>query len=133
MYAISETLVERIRSQRESENLDLSLCEITNIPLRAIKDHYGTPKDLDLSYNLIGYIKPVFVLDMKHCTKLNLARNGLQKLPENFGDMDQLTYLDLHANQVLKLELYELIRLQECFLTLFDVAYHETVLYTYSL
>jgi len=105
MHSISDTLLERIRSQRESGTLDLSLCKISNIPVRAIKDHYGGPKSLDLSYNLIRYLKPMFVLDMKDLTKLNLARNELQKLPDNFGDMHQLVHLDIHENQLKTLPL----------------------------
>ncbi|ODN05880.1 Leucine-rich repeat-containing protein 59 [Orchesella cincta] len=104
--APSEALFERIRSQQGSGKLDLSLCEITKIPLKAIQEHYDDKlNELDLSFNLIRYMKPLFVLDMEQLTKLNLAKNDLQKLPDNFGEMKQLTYLDVHANQLKTLPL----------------------------
>lgn len=37
---------------------------------------------------------------LTHIVKLDLSRNQLTELPENFGDMRQLKYLDLYSNQV---------------------------------
>lgn len=33
---------------------------------------------------------------------LDLSRNQLKRLPDNFGELDQLVFLDIHQNKVRK-------------------------------
>lgn len=40
---------------------------------------------------------------LKQIVKLDLSRNMLVELPENFGEMTQLKHLDLYANKVKKI------------------------------
>lgn len=39
-------------------------------------------------------------VNLKQIVKLDLSRNMLTEIPENFGELRQLKYLDLYANQV---------------------------------
>lgn len=49
--------------------------------------------------NIKLYFQITFVT-LKQIVKLDLSRNMLTELPENFGEMVQLKHLDLYANQV---------------------------------
>lgn len=39
-------------------------------------------------------------MNLKQIVKLDLSRNMLDELPENFGEMTKLKHLDLYANKV---------------------------------
>lgn len=97
---VADTLLERISSQKGKEKLDLSLCNMSRIPLHDIMENYGSPHYLDLSYNIIRYISPHFSIEFAKLTMLDLSRNELRKLPDNFGNLKQLVYLDIHRNKV---------------------------------
>ncbi len=75
--------------------LNLSKCHLEEIPLQVIRDYYDpTPLDLDISWNKICAISPEF--------SLNFSNNNIKTLPENFGLLTDLVYLDLSNNQVKK-------------------------------
>lgn len=46
-----------------------------------------------------NYFQNTFV-DLKQIIKLDLSKNMLTEIPENFGELRQLKHLDLYANQV---------------------------------
>lgn len=99
---VSESLMDRIRSQSQNKSgeLDLSLCKIVQVPLTAIKEHCGYPTGLDLSFNAIRLLSKQFPVEMTQITKLDLSRNELKRLPDNFGAMKDLVYLDIQHNKV---------------------------------
>lgn len=47
----------------------------------------------------LNLLQTTFVT-LKQIVKLDLSRNMLVELPENFGEMTQLRNLDLYANKV---------------------------------
>jgi len=113
----SETLIARLRSQQQSNKLDLSLCDLTRVPIESILAYYGRrPMSLDLSYNIIQYISPRFTFtpEFNQISKLDLSKNEIQRLPDTFGDLKELVYLDLSKNklQALPLSMGKLTRLQ---------------------
>lgn len=42
-----------------------------------------------------------FALMLTHLIKLDLSKNQLTELPENFGELVNLRHLDLYSNEVL--------------------------------
>ncbi|KAK2588883.1 hypothetical protein KPH14_001746 [Odynerus spinipes] len=87
----------------KDDTLDLSLCDLEEVPVQEIaivkKATY-----LDLSNNLLVTLPNNFII-LKQITKLDLSKNMLTEIPENFGEMTQLKYLDLYANQISRLPL----------------------------
>ena len=55
---------------------------------------------IDLSINLIVVIPDEFCLVLQHLVKLDLSKNKIKELPENFGLLQQLQHLDLYHNQL---------------------------------
>jgi len=97
---IARPLVERIQSQHEDDELDLSLCDLESVPLDAILTYHGQTKRLNISHNMVVALSPRFVQEMSNLTSLDLSRNFLVRLPDDFGNMTGLTYLDLHLNKL---------------------------------
>lgn len=97
----SRNLKERIYFQRGKPDLDLSLCNLSSVPLEAIEMQFGLEiSSLDLSYNRICTVTTLFPCKLVTLTKLDLSQNDLRQLPDNFGRLEQLVYLDVHKNQV---------------------------------
>lgn len=92
-----------VKDRLKDETLDLSLCDLEEVPVREIaavrKATY-----LDLSNNLLVSLPNTFV-SLKQIVKLDLSRNMLTEIPENIGEMKQLKHLDLYANQISRLPL----------------------------
>lgn len=92
-----------IKDRLKDEKLDLSLCELKEVPVREIAA-VKKATHLDLSNNLLVSLPNTFV-SLKQIVKLDLSRNMLTEIPENFGELKQLKYLDLYANQISRLPL----------------------------
>lgn len=95
--------LKNVKGRLKDETLDLSLCDLEEVPVREIaavrKASY-----LDLSNNLLVSLPTTFVT-LKQVVKLDLSRNMLKEIPENIGEMKQLKHLDLYANQISRLPL----------------------------
>ncbi|XP_035720020.1 leucine-rich repeat-containing protein 59-like [Vespa mandarinia] len=95
--------LKNIGNRLKDENLDLSLCDLDEVPVEEI----ATVRKLtylDLSNNFLVTLPNNFVI-LKQILKLDLSKNMLTEIPENFGEMTQLKYLDLYANQISRLPL----------------------------
>ncbi|XP_076649528.1 leucine-rich repeat-containing protein 59 [Halictus rubicundus] len=92
-----------VKDRLKDETLDLSLCDLKEVPVREIAT-IKKATHLDLSNNLLVSLPSTFV-SLKQITKLDLSRNMLTEIPENFGELKQLRHLDLYANQISRLPL----------------------------
>lgn len=92
-----------VKDRLKDETLDLSLCDLKEVPVREIAT-LKKATHLDLSNNLLVSLPSTFV-SLKQITKLDLSKNMLTEIPENFGELKQLRHLDLYANQISRLPL----------------------------
>ena len=92
-----------VKNRLKDETLDLSLCDLKEVPVRDIAA-VKKATHLDLSSNLLTSLPNTFV-SLKQISKLDLSRNMLTEIPENFGELRQLKHLDLYANQISRLPL----------------------------
>jgi Leucine-rich repeat (LRR) protein len=60
---------------------------------------------IDLSNNKISNIGKNFPVSLTHIVKLNLSKNLLKSLPDNFGELINLKHLDLYNNKIQTLPL----------------------------
>lgn len=98
MPSKSNTAVGNLRDKLEDENLDLSLMQLDDVPVKEIA---CLPKGttLDLSNNLLRFLPENFPT-LTHLIKLDLSKNQLAELPEYFGQLKNLRHLDLYSNQL---------------------------------
>ncbi|KAL0117160.1 hypothetical protein PUN28_010181 [Cardiocondyla obscurior] len=92
-----------VRDKLKDDTLDLSLCDLEEVPVREIAS-LRKATNVNLSTNLLVSL-PVTFVTLKQIVKLDLSRNMLVELPENFGEMTQLKHLDLYANKISRLPL----------------------------
>ncbi|EFN79052.1 Leucine-rich repeat-containing protein 59 [Harpegnathos saltator] len=95
--------LKNIKDKLKDNNLDLSLCDLKEVPVREIAS-VKKARNVNLSTNLLVSLPATFIT-LKQIVKLDLSRNMLTELPENFGEMTQLKYLDLYSNQISRLPL----------------------------
>lgn len=90
-----------LRDKLEENQLDLSLMQLTEVPVKEISE---LPKGthLDLSNNLLTWLPENFPT-LTHLIHLDLSKNQLTELPEYFGQLKNLRHLDLYSNQLNKL------------------------------
>lgn len=55
---------------------------------------------VDLSCNRIVILPDIFCNMLKHLIKLDLSKNQLQELPDDFGKLEHLQHLDLYHNKL---------------------------------
>ncbi|KAG7211159.1 hypothetical protein KM043_010483 [Ampulex compressa] len=92
-----------VKDRLKDETLDLSLCDLKEVPVREIVS-VRKATNLDLSNNLLVFL-PITFVTLKQIVKLDLSKNMLMEIPENFGEMKQLKHLDLYDNQISRLPL----------------------------
>ena len=92
-----------VKDKLKDDTLDLSLCELEEVPVREIAS-LRKATNVNLSTNLLVSLPTTFVT-LTQIVKLDLSRNMLVELPENFGQMTKLKYLDLYANKISRLPL----------------------------
>lgn len=92
-----------VKDKLKDDTLDLSLCELEEVPVREIAS-LRKATNVNLSTNLLVSLPSTFVT-LTQIVKLDLSRNMLVELPENFGEMTKLKYLDLYANKISRLPL----------------------------
>ncbi|XP_054832036.1 leucine-rich repeat-containing protein 59 isoform X2 [Eublepharis macularius] len=87
-----------LKDKLEGNELDLSLCDLNEVP---VKELAGLPKAtvLDLSCNNLTSLPSDFC-SLTHLVKLDLSKNQLQQLPLDFGRLVNLQHLDLLNNRL---------------------------------
>ncbi|XP_053939432.1 leucine-rich repeat-containing protein 59 isoform X2 [Cuculus canorus] len=90
-----------LRDKLDGNELDLSLCGLSEVPVR---DLAALPKAtvLDLSCNNLVSLPSDFC-SLSHLVKLDLSKNRLQQLPLDFGRLVNLQHLDLLNNRLVTL------------------------------
>lgn len=91
-----------LKDKLEDDELDLSMMQLSDVPVRDIEQLGSKVVTVNLSHNLLTTLPGNFPL-LSHITKLDLSKNQLVELPENFGGFKSLKSLDLYANQLVKL------------------------------
>nr|CAB3263527.1 leucine-rich repeat-containing protein 59-like [Phallusia mammillata] len=91
--------VKELKSRTDGNEMDLSLLGLNKVPVKEIA---AIPKanTIDLSCNRIVILPDIFCTMLKHLVKLDLSKNQLQELPEDFGKLEQLQHLDLYHNKL---------------------------------
>jgi len=91
-----------LKDKLEEDELDLSMSQLTEVPVKDIEALGGKVVTVNLSHNLLTCLPATFPL-LAYLTKLDLSKNQLTELPENFGSFKNLRNLDLYANKIEKL------------------------------
>jgi len=91
-----------LKDKLEDDELDLSMMQLSDVPVRDIENLGNKVLTVNLSHNLLTTLPANFPF-LSHITKLDLSKNQLYELPENFGGFKNLKSLDLYANQLVKL------------------------------
>jgi len=92
-----------LKDKLEDGELDLSMMQYNDVPVKEIEQLGGKVVSLNLSHNLLTFLPANLPLQLSHITKLDLSKNMLAELPENFGQFRNLKSLDLYANKLEKL------------------------------
>ncbi|KAJ7315975.1 hypothetical protein JRQ81_002137 [Phrynocephalus forsythii] len=90
-----------LKDKLEGNELDLSLCDLNEVP---IKELAALPKAtiLDLSCNNLTALPSEFC-SLTHLVKLDLSKNQLHQLPSDIGRLVNLQHLDLLNNRLVTL------------------------------
>ncbi|XP_055643657.1 leucine-rich repeat-containing protein 20 [Toxorhynchites rutilus septentrionalis] len=97
-------VVERCDDAKENNNLDLSECELIQVPDAVYHLMRHTElKTCDLSGNVITKISPKFAIKFSLITDLNLSHNQMAKLPDELADLHSLEMLDISFNSFITL------------------------------
>jgi len=91
-----------LKDKLEDGELDLSMMQLVDVPVREIEQLGTKVTAVNLSHNLLSSL-PANLPLLTHITKLDLSKNQLTDLPENFGQLRALKSLDLYANRIEKL------------------------------
>jgi len=91
-----------LKDKLEEDELDLSMMQYTDVPVKDIEQLGSRVLTVNLSHNLLTSLPATFPF-LSYVTKLDLSKNQLVELPENFGQLKSLRSLDLYANQLVKL------------------------------
>jgi len=94
---------EKIKARIEGNELDLSLCSISKVPVNFIIP-FNKLTSLDLSCNRIN-ILPENFSKLVQLVQLDLSKNAITELPEDFGELVKLRKLDLFKNNLEELPL----------------------------
>ncbi|XP_058457181.1 leucine-rich repeat-containing protein 59 [Malaya genurostris] len=92
-----------VRERLNDNVLDLSLMNITTIPVNDIKA-LKRATILDLSNNAITIINKNFT-SLVQLTKLDLSNNKIQLITDDFGNLENLRHLNLYSNKIERLPL----------------------------
>lgn len=97
-------VVGRCNDAQENNNLDLSECQLMQVPdaVYHLMRHTAL-KGCNLSSNVITKIPPKFAVKFSLITDLNLSHNQMSKLPEELADLAELERLDISHNAYIAL------------------------------
>lgn len=87
-----------VKERVEDEHCDLSLSELTEIPVREIAS-FKRVTFLDLSSNRLVTLGRNFTT-LTRLVKLDLSKNQIRSLPDDFGQLEHLRHLDLYNNSL---------------------------------
>lgn len=97
-------VVSRCNDAQENNNLDLSECQLMQVPDAVYHLMRHTElKACNLSSNVITKIPPKFAVNFSLITELNLSSNQMSKLPDELSDLAELETLDLSHNAFISL------------------------------
>ncbi|GLV41258.1 sclp [Carabus blaptoides fortunei] len=97
-------VVSRCNEAQENNNLDLSECQLMQVPDAVYHLMRHTElKSCDLSGNVITKIPPKFAVKFSFITDLNLSHNQMSKLPDEIADLQSLERLDISHNAYIAL------------------------------
>lgn len=98
---MSKNKLVNIKDKIDGNEVDLSLCNLTEVPVRELA---AVPKVtvVDLSCNNLSVLTPEFCA-LTHLVKLDLNKNQLETLPDDFGALVHLQHLDLLGNRLSEL------------------------------
>ncbi|XP_017841157.2 leucine-rich repeat-containing protein 59 [Drosophila busckii] len=85
-----------VKERIDDETCDLSLSELTEVPVREIVS-FKRVCILDLSSNRLVTLGRNFTT-LTRLIKLDLSKNQIRALPDDFGQLEQLRHLDLYNN-----------------------------------
>jgi len=92
-------VVGRCNDAQENENLDLSECQLMQVPDAVFHLMRNTTlKTCDLSGNVITKIPPKLPAKFSCITELNLSKNRMSKLPDECSELLALAKLDISFN-----------------------------------
>jgi len=94
---------EELKDKLDGNELDLSLCNLTKVPVRDLA-FMQQATILDLSCNNLTSLPDSFG-SLTHLMQLDLSKNSLTDLPESFGQLTNLKRLDLYSNRLTELPL----------------------------
>ena len=75
-----------LRDKLEDDELDLSMMQYSEVPVKEIEALGGKVLKVNLSHNLLTMLPPTLPL-LHQLTKLDLSKNQLVELPDNFGQL----------------------------------------------
>ncbi|KAH8416469.1 hypothetical protein KR222_005298 [Zaprionus bogoriensis] len=97
-------VVRRCEDAKENHKLDLSQCELMQIPDAVYHLMRNTElQTCNLSGNVLKRVTPKFALKFSAITDLNLSHNQLSKLPDEFVNLSALTTLNISHNSFIVL------------------------------
>ncbi|XP_022919583.1 leucine-rich repeat-containing protein 20 isoform X1 [Onthophagus taurus] len=97
-------VVGRCNEAQENNKLDLSECELMQVPDAVYHLMRHTElKSCDLSGNVITKIPPKFAVKFSLISALNLSHNQMSKLPDEIADLGSLQRLDISHNTFISL------------------------------
>ncbi|XP_076626396.1 leucine rich repeat containing protein 20 sclp isoform X2 [Colletes latitarsis] len=97
-------VVLRCEEAQENESLDLSECQLMQVPDAVYHLMRHTElKRCDLSGNVITKIPPKFAVKFSLITELNLSHNQMSKLPEELAELQALERLNISHNTFIAL------------------------------
>ncbi|XP_028137461.1 leucine-rich repeat protein soc-2 isoform X1 [Diabrotica virgifera virgifera] len=97
-------VIGRCNDAKENENLDLSDCQLMQVPDAVYHLMRHTElKTCDLSDNVITKIPPKFAAKFNQITELNLSHNQVSKLPDECVSLGALERLDISHNTFIEL------------------------------
>uniref|UniRef100_A0A8D8JG29 Leucine-rich repeat-containing protein 59 n=1 Tax=Culex pipiens TaxID=7175 RepID=A0A8D8JG29_CULPI len=100
---IDESEKINVREKLNHNVLDLSLMNISSVPVNEIKT-LKRATILDLSNNVISIINTDFT-SLIQLTKIDLSKNKIRSIADDFGNLINLRHLDLYDNQIERLPL----------------------------
>jgi len=91
-----------LKDKLDDDELDISMMQLTDIPVKDIEKLGNKVLKLNISLNLLTSI-PANLPFLAHLTAIDLSKNQIKELPENFGQLVKLRSLDLYCNDIERL------------------------------
>ncbi|CAB4066741.1 unnamed protein product [Lepeophtheirus salmonis] len=95
-------VVNRVEDARENSSLDLSNCQLIQVPVAVyFMMKQTTLTSCNLSFNVIKKISPKFPIQFNNLTELNLSNNQISNLPDEFEESSKnfISDIDVEATQ----------------------------------